>query len=163
MDHLWSPWRRTYIQSEKNKVGCVFCNEIALEDGPENLVVFRGQLAFVILNRYPYTSGHLMVVPFEHNPSLDELEPDTRAEIMELTAQSLTVLRLEYRPDGFNIGINVGESGGAGILDHIHLHVVPRWNGDTNFMSALASTRVLPETLDESFDRIRKRWLETCF
>jgi ATP adenylyltransferase len=153
----------TYIQGKKTKEICILCNEISKIDGPENLVVFRGQYAFVILNRYPYASGHLMVVPFMHNPSLEDLDRETRADLMELTAHALTVLRLEYNPKGFNVGINIGESAGAGILDHIHIHIVPRWSGDTNFMSTLANTRLLPEPLEDTYSRIKQRWLETNF
>jgi ATP adenylyltransferase len=148
-----------YIQSEKNKEICVFCVEMGRPDGSENLIVYRGRRAFVILNRYPYTSGHLMIVPFDHQASLEQLDAETRAEIMELTAQSMGILRQVYRPQGFNIGVNVGSAAGAGVLDHVHLHVVPRWEGDTNFMSSLASTRVLPEALDDSYNRISKAWV----
>jgi len=147
-----------YIQSVKNTAECVFCHEIGQEDGPENLVVYRGQYAFVILNRYPYTSGHLMVVPYAHKHSLEMLDSQTRAEIMELTAKAIMVLSQEYQPQGFNLGMNIGEAAGAGILDHVHLHIVPRWNGDTNFMSSLGRTRVLPETLEDTYLRIRKCW-----
>jgi ATP adenylyltransferase len=158
LNFIWSPWRMEYIQSEKKKDECVFCREIGREDGPLNLVIFRGQYAFVILNRYPYTSGHLMVVPYAHLASLEMLDPQTRAEIMELTSKALQVLAREYQPQGFNLGMNIGEAAGAGIIDHVHLHVVPRWNGDTNFMSSLGRTRVLPETLEDTYSRIRKCW-----
>ena len=158
MDHLWCPWRMEYIQSDKNNDICIFCNEMSRPDGPENLIVYRGRRAFIILNRYPYTSGHLMVVPNDHLASLEQLDAETRSEIMELTAQSMIVLREVYQPQGFNIGVNIGVAAGAGVLDHVHLHVVPRWGGDTNFMSALADTRVLPETLEITFTRIQNAW-----
>jgi ATP adenylyltransferase len=147
-----------YIQSNKTESGCVFCSCCEQPDGPENLIVARGQHSFVILNRFPYTSGHLMVVPYDHVPSLEQLEPDTRAEIMEQSARVLQVLASEYHPQGFNLGINIGEAAGAGILDHVHLHIVPRWAGDTNFMSSVAATRVLPEKLDDTYWRIRSSW-----
>ena len=147
-----------YIQSNKNESGCVFCNCCEQPDGPDNLIVVRGQRAFVILNRFPYTSGHLMVVPYDHHPSLELLEPETRAEIMEQTSRALIVLTAEYHPQGFNLGVNIGEAAGAGILDHVHMHIVPRWSGDTNFMSALSSTRVLPEALEETYWRVRSAW-----
>ena len=134
---------------------CLFCELQAKEDGPENLIVHRGKLSFVVLNRYPYTSGHVMVVPFEHKPNLEELSPEIRAEIMELTARSNTVLRKLYKTNSFNVGINIGEAAGAGVKEHVHVHVVPRWNGDTNFMSTLAETRVLPEALDDTWKRVR--------
>lgn len=158
MDYLWCPWRMEYIQSEKHKEVCVFCQEMSRPDGPENLIVYRGLRAFVILNRYPYTTGHLMIVPYDHQSSLELLHAETRAEIMELTAQSMAILRTVYRPQGFNIGVNIGAAAGAGVLDHIHLHIVPRWGGDTNFMSSLAGTRVLPETLQDTYTRIHDAW-----
>jgi ATP adenylyltransferase len=129
-------------------------------DGPHNLIVARGKLAFVILNRFPYSSGHLMVVPYTHQSSLELLDSACRAEIMELVAQSMQVLRKVYSPQGFNVGANIGAPAGAGIADHVHMHVVPRWNGDTNFMSVLGSTRVLPEGLDETYERIAAAWNE---
>ena len=133
---------------------------MALEqpDGPENLIVARGALAFVILNRYPYTSGHLMVVPMQHCSSLDELDAQTRAEMMELSNRSVLILQAVYHPQGFNLGMNIGEVAGAGIADHVHMHIVPRWGGDTNFMSSLADTRVLPESLDDTYRRVRQDW-----
>lgn len=155
MKHLWSPWRMKYIEKHEKEDGCVFCNQTAKTDGEDNLIAFRGKLAFVILNRYPYTSGHLMVVPFEHKPNIEELDSKTRAEMMELTSQSMTVLRNLYSPQGFNMGANIGEAAGAGIAAHVHIHIVPRWNGDTNFMSSLGETRVLPESLEDTFKRVR--------
>jgi ATP adenylyltransferase len=147
-----------YIKSDKHTEDCVFCVELSRPDGPDNLIVYRGRRAFVILNRYPYTSGHLMIVPFDHYASLEELDAETRSEIMELTAHSMVVLRQVYRPGGFNIGVNIGAAAGAGVLDHVHLHVVPRWNGDTNFMSSLADTRVIPEVLEETYRRVCQAW-----
>lgn len=147
-----------YIQNSKSEEACVFCVETAKPDGPENLIVYRGRLAYVILNRYPYTSGHLMVVPFKHLPSLEALQPEVRAEIMELASQAIRVLRAVYRTEGFNLGINIGEAAGAGIIDHVHLHVVPRWFGDTNFMSAVGGTRILPELLEDTYRRVQEAW-----
>ncbi len=148
----------TYIQSEKNDNGCVFCHAPAHVDGPENLIIQRGEQAFVILNRYPYTSGHLMVVPFEHRQSLEEFSAATRAEMMELISQCLIVLKQIYHAEGFNIGANLGSAAGAGIPTHCHLHIVPRWTGDTNFMSAIGETRVVPEAIETSYQRIRQAW-----
>jgi len=145
----------TYIENAGKVEGCVFCSEQARADGPGNLIVQRGRLAFVILNRYPYTSGHVMVVPFAHKPNLEELDASTRAEMMELTSQSTVVLRNIYRTKSFNVGVNIGEAAGAGVKEHVHIHIVPRWVGDTNFMSTLAETRVLPETLEDTWRRIR--------
>jgi ATP adenylyltransferase len=158
LNHLWSPWRMTYIQNDRKEDGCVFCNVLAEPDGTSNLVVYRGQRAFVILNRYPYTSGHLMIVPNEHVSSLQKLTVETRSELMELAARSLQILNDEYHPQGYNLGMNLGEVAGAGIADHVHLHIVPRWSGDTNFMSTTAETRVLPEALEETYARILKAW-----
>jgi len=156
MKHLWSPWRMKYIEKQDKEDGCVFCNAQAKEDSAENLIVLRGQRAFVILNLYPYASGHLMVAPYEHKATLEELDARTRAEMMELTSQCMTVLRAEYRPQAFNMGANIGEAAGAGVLDHVHIHIVPRWVGDTNFMSTLGRTRVLPESLEDTYNRVKK-------
>jgi ATP adenylyltransferase len=148
-----------YIESNKED-GCIFCNAQEQEDSAENLIAFRGARAYVILNRYPYTSGHLMVVPFDHKPTLEELDSQTRAEMMELTARCMIVLRRVYHPQAFNMGANIGEAAGAGVKAHVHLHVVPRWAGDTNFMSILGETRVLPETLETTYQRVRNGFLE---
>ena len=155
MKHIWSPWRMKYIENHGKEKGCVFCKAAARADDPENLIVQRGKLAYVILNRYPYTSGHVMVVPFQHKPNLEQLDPATRAEMMELTSRATTVLRTIYNTQAFNVGLNIGEAAGAGVKEHVHIHVVPRWNGDTNFMSTLAETRVLPETLADTWVRIK--------
>ena len=155
---IWSPWRMEYIDNPVKPEGCIFCREAAREDGPENLIVARGVKAFVILNRYPYTSGHLMVVPYPHLPTLEALDTETRAEIMELASRSVDVLGLVYHPEGFNLGINIGKAAGAGIDDHVHLHVVPRWSGDTNFMTTISTARVLPEDLPATYLRVRTAW-----
>ncbi len=147
-----------YIQNTQLEVGCVFCNRPKQPDGPENLIVARGQLAYVILNLFPYTSGHLMIVPYDHQPSLELLDTITRSEMMELMTHAVEVLRAVYHPQGFNLGANIGELAGAGIADHVHLHVVPRWGGDTNFMTTLGETRVIPENLEETYRRVRAGW-----
>jgi len=149
-----------YIENSNREDGCVFCNAQEQADSAENLIAFRGERSYVILNRYPYTSGHLMVIPFEHQPNLEELDPETRAEMMELTARSMTVLRKIYNPQAFNMGSNIGEAAGAGVKEHVHIHIVPRWAGDTNFMSAVGETRVLPEALEDTYERIRKGFSE---
>ena len=144
-----------YIES--NKVdGCIFCSAQEKEDSAENLIALRAERAYVILNRYPYTSGHLMVVPFDHQPNLEELDPETRAEMMELTTRCMTALRTIYHPQAFNMGANIGEAAGAGVKSHVHIHIVPRWAGDTNFMSTLGETRVLPEALEVTYQRVRQ-------
>lgn len=154
MKHIWSPWRMEYIENHGKEDGCVFCRALTLVDGPQNLIAHRGSRAYVILNRYPYTSGHVMIVPHRHQATLEVLSPVERAEMMELTSRAMAVLRQVYQTRAFNVGMNVGEAAGAGIKEHVHIHVVPRWVGDTNFMSTLASTRVLPETLDQTWNRI---------
>jgi len=158
MDHLWSPWRMKYIMDHESGDGCIFCGALEQPDGLENLIVARRERSFVIMNRYPYTSGHVMVVPKEHQPSFELVEADTRAELMELIKDCMQVLRKVYTPEGFNIGANIGEAAGAGIAEHVHFHIVPRWVGDTNFMSTLAATRVLPESLEDTYQRLRAAW-----
>jgi ATP adenylyltransferase len=158
LEHLWSPWRMEYLLSDKDKQQCVFCLSVETVDGFDNLVIYRGSYAFIILNRFPYTTGHLMIVPFLHKPSLEDLDIEIRNEIMELVTKSIIMFREEYCPEGFNVGMNIGEVSGAGIAEHVHIHVVPRWGGDTNFMSTLAGTRVLPESLDETYERIKQAW-----
>jgi len=158
MDHVWSPWRMEYINKATSPEGCIFCKAIQKEDGIENLIVKRGKKAYVILNRYPYTSGHVMVVPYAHKSSLEALDKKTKTEIMELITQALQVITLEYKPEGFNIGANIGLIAGAGVKNHIHFHVVPRWSGDTNFMTTIGHARVLPEDLRETYKRLKKNW-----
>jgi ATP adenylyltransferase len=147
-----------YIMRNEPTPGCIFCQALQQEDSPVNLIVTRGKTAFVILNRYPYTSGHIMVVPNAHQPSLELLDAETRAEMMELVSRGLQVMQTVYKPEGFNMGVNIGAAAGAGVIDHVHIHVVPRWVGDTNFMSTLAGARVLPEALEDSYRRLREAW-----
>lgn len=147
-----------YIQNHNKENCCPLCVALDESQCTEPYVVAKGERTFVILNRYPYTSGHLMVVPYDHVSSLDQLSSDTRAEMMELVNHAIKVLQSVYHPEGFNVGMNIGEIAGAGIADHVHMHVVPRWGGDTNFMSSLAQTRVLPESLEETYRRIKDSW-----
>ena len=146
----------TYIENSKKEEGCVFCIAQSKADSAENLIAFRGKNAYVILNRYPYTSGHLMVIPFDHVSNLEALNAETRAEMMELASRCTTVLRKTYRTESFNMGINIGEAAGAGVLGHVHIHIVPRWHGDTNFMSTTAEMRVLPEALEDTYQRVKE-------
>ena len=155
MKRIWSPWRMKYVETHEEQEGCIFCNALALPDDEKNLIIKRGEMAFVIANLYPYTSGHIMVAPIVHQPSLEFLDPDIRAEMMELVSQSIEVLKKIYKPHAFNVGANIGEAAGAGEPGHVHLHIVPRWTGDTNFMATLGETRVLPEALEETYRRIR--------
>ena len=159
MKRMTTPWRKNYIEGHEKEEGCVFCNALAKkEDNSKNLIIHRGQRAFVIVNLFPYTNGHLMVAPMDHHASLELLDAETRAEMMELTAQATVVLRKIYRPHAFNVGANIGKAAGAGVPDHVHMHIVPRWTGDSNFMSVIGETRTLPETIDETYTRIRKEW-----
>ena len=146
----------TYIEKHEKESGCVFCIAQAKADGTDNLIAFRGKNAYVILNRFPYTSGHLMVIPFEHKSNLEELNAETRSEMMELASRCATVLRKVYGTESFNMGINIGEAAGAGVLGHVHIHIVPRWAGDTNFMSTTGGTRVLPEALENTYKRVKE-------
>ena len=154
MERLWTPWRLKYVSSTEVSSGCVFCGS---RTNPESevLVLHRGLTAFVILNLFPYNSGHLMVVPHRHIATLASASHDELCELMELTRRAEQVLTEVYKPQGINVGMNLGRSAGAGIVDHMHVHVVPRWNGDTNFMSVVGGTRVLPEDLCQSAERMR--------
>ncbi len=158
MENLWSPWRMKYVTDTENPDGCVFCTAPAQADDAARLIVHRGKDCFAILNRYPYTSGHLMVVPFAHVSSIELLTPDVRAELFEMVNRAIGVLREVYHPDGFNVGINMGEAAGAGIAEHAHVHIVPRWAGDTSFMSTVGETRVIPEELGVTWQRITNHW-----
>ena len=158
MDHLWSPWRMKYIRRQKTSKGCVFCDAVQKEDGEDNLIVARGKRAFVILNRYPYTSGHIMIVPFDHVGTFEEMDEETCTEVMHLIRQGISALDYVYKPDGYNMGANLGTSAGAGIKNHIHFHLVPRWGGDTNYMTSIGGTRVLPEDLNETFKLLKDAW-----
>jgi ATP adenylyltransferase len=154
VERLWSPWRLQYVSKTGETVGCVFC--AATEDGDNaRLVVHQGETAFVILNMFPYNSGHLMVVPRRHIAALGAASPAERAEMMELTALAEAALADIYKPQGLNVGMNLGRAAGAGIVDHMHIHLVPRWNGDTNFVSVVGEVRVLPEDLDQSAARLK--------
>lgn len=159
MKRMTTPWRRRYIEGHIKEDGCVFCNALAkTEDNSKNLIVHRGQRAFVIVNLFPYTNGHLMVAPMDHKASLELLDSETRAEMMELSSQAIVILKNIYHPQAFNVGANIGKAAGAGVPDHVHMHIVPRWAGDSNFMSILGETRVLPETIEETYERVRKGW-----
>ena len=156
MKRLWAPWRTKFVQNKPT--GCVFCDVQNEADGAGNLILARGKGCFVILNRYPYTTGHLMVVANQHRNSFEDLDAEMRAEMMELSSYALVVIRRIYQPDGFNMGANIGEAAGAGVTGHVHMHVVPRWAGDSNFMLTLAETKVMPEALAETYERLRNAW-----
>lgn len=155
---IWAPWRLEYIAQAGSQDGCVFCAEAAGELGSDSLVVTRGVHGFVLLNKFPYSSGHLMVASLRHVAELADLSPEEAAEIHELTTAAIDALRQVYRPDAFNVGWNLGEVAGGSIAAHLHEHVVPRWAGDTNFMPVLADIKVLPEHLVATRDRLREAW-----
>ena len=154
MKHLWSPWRLEYLTAPKAE-GCIFCHAAECEDDRENLVLLRGERAFLILNRYPYNNGHFMSVPYRHVASLEDLDPPTLTEMMLLVNRGMAALRALMCPEGFNVGANLGLVAGAGIEDHVHLHVVPRWAGDTNFMPVIGDMRVVPQTWTQTYDELK--------
>ena len=154
MDYLLSPWRYQYLTAPRPSSGCIFCDMAAQDDDEANLIVHRGTYNFVVLNRYPYTSGHVMVVPFAHAADLNAVDEAVTTELMSITRSAAGHLRNIYHPDGMNLGMNLGESAGAGIAGHIHMHVLPRWSGDSNFMTTIGETRVLPEDLSVTWHRL---------
>jgi ATP adenylyltransferase len=155
MDYLWSPWRYRYVTGEAPESGCVFCLKQEQSDDEKNLVVYRGLHNFVLLNLYPYTSGHLMIAPNAHVGELSLTDDATWHELAALTRKAERAIRAAYRPDGMNLGMNLGKSAGAGIADHIHMHVLPRWVADANFVSVIGETRVLPESLSDTYRKLK--------
>ncbi len=153
MERLWAPWRMEYIKSEKDGQ-CIFCTKPAEGRDRQNLILCRGPHSFVILNRYPYNNGHLMVAPYAHVASLEDLDISTLTDLMRMVQKCLVILRRALHAEAFNIGINLGQAAGAGIADHVHIHIVPRWAGDTNFMAVIADTRVLPDALDSTYETL---------
>lgn len=158
MDYLWTPWRFQYMAqaAQGQQPACIFCDAVARNRDEETLIVHRGKTSFVILNRFPYTSGHVMVVPYAHVAELHLCEPDALHEIMDLSRRLEGIFRSEYKPDGMNLGMNLGRAAGAGVTGHLHLHVLPRWIGDSNFMTVTGETRVQPEELRTTFERLKK-------
>ena len=159
MDYLWTPWRYAYVSKAGKPGGCVFCQKQA-EDDRAAFILHRGRYCFVLLNIFPYTSGHLMVIPYEHLDELRKLAPEAAAEMMELARRIEGILRRAYRPDGINLGMNIGQAAGAGVAEHIHMHVLPRWIADSNFMTTIGETRMLPETLEQTWERLRREFEE---
>ena len=155
MDYLWTPWRYRYVSEAKDVSGCVFCNAPAAGNDEAWLIVQRAEKNYVILNRYPYTSGHVMIVPYVHTADFSGLEKETAAEMMFLAQRVQAAIASVYHPDGFNLGMNLGHSAGAGIADHLHMHLLPRWTGDTNFMTTVSETRLEPEELSVTYARLR--------
>ena len=154
---LWAPWRLEYVTHADEQPGCVFCAEAA-GDVADSLVVHRGERAFAVLNKFPYSSGHLLIAPFAHVGELADVGDETALEIHNLALGAIDALRAIYKPDGFNLGWNLGRPAGAGIADHVHLHVVPRWSGDTSFMPVLGDVKVLPEHLHATRERLCEAW-----
>jgi ATP adenylyltransferase len=156
VERLWTPWRRAFIEGGDKRSGeCFLCAIAAEHDDRGNLVLLRAERAFVLLNLYPYNSGHLLVAPFTHTGDLATLDPCIANDLTHLTQRCVGALQQAYTPEGFNVGMNLGKPAGAGVPDHLHVHVVPRWTGDTNFMPILAETKVLPETLDQTYERLK--------
>ena len=153
MERLWAPWRMEYILNEKPH-GCIFCIGDEPADDHERLILHRGSFSFVMLNRYPYTNGHLLVVPYRHTSDLDELNHDEMFDLLDTVRLSRNVLQSAANPQGYNIGLNLGKAAGAGVDEHLHFHVVPRWNGDTNYMSVISDVRVMPENLMVTYDKL---------
>jgi ATP adenylyltransferase len=158
MDYLWTPWRFAYITGADRAVGCVFCEMAARQDDRANLIIHRGQHCFIVLNRFPYTSGHAMVVPYVHLDEFQKLSPEAAAEMFVLCQRLEGALRKLYAPDGINMGMNIGKAAGAGIASHLHMHMLPRWIADANFMSVIAETRVLPEDLETTYERLKEHF-----
>ena len=155
MDHLFTPWRYAYVSTAEKIEGCVFCNALQRDDDEKALIINRGRHCFIILNAFPYSSGHVMVVPYEHTDELQKLPPEAAQELMELTRGLEGILRELYHPDGINLGMNIGKAAGAGVAGHIHMHILPRWVADANFMSVVGETRVIPEALEDTFKRLK--------
>ena len=156
MDHLWSPWRYRYVSQSPETGSCIFCDKISEgRDDKENFILHRGRLNYILLNIYPYTSGHLMVAPYAHVAELGALPADALVEMMELAQRAERALRQTYHPDGLNVGMNLGQAAGAGVAGHLHLHILPRWFADSNFMTTVGETRLLPEDLATTYEKLR--------
>lgn len=154
MDYLWTPWRFRYVTNSERTGECIFCKKAAERDDAKNYILHRAARNFVLLNLFPYTTGHLMIAPYEHVALLEEANPETLTEMIQLARTAECRLREIYHPHGFNIGMNLGESAGAGVASHIHMHVLPRWTGDTSFMTTVSETRVLPEDLETTYRKL---------
>jgi ATP adenylyltransferase len=158
MKYLWAPWRMNYILEDKKK-GCFFCQKLKEKKNLKNLILYQGKYSFVIMNKYPYTNGHLMVAPKRHRLNLEQLDANESRELFELLKTSMRVLKTSLRPHGFNIGMNIGKMGGAG-ENHLHLHIVPRWAGDTNFMPVIGETKIIPEYLEKTYQKLHSALMD---
>ena len=157
MKYVWGPWRMDYIKAEKPD-GCILCLKPKEDNDDKNHILYRGKMNFIMLNRFPYSPAHLMIAPYRHVDSPEKLTPEERAEHFELVSHGVEVLRKEFNPEGFNLGMNLSKTAGAGIDDHIHTHIVPRWLGDTNFMTVIADVRVVPQALDETYRMLKGKF-----
>lgn len=155
MEQLFTPWRFQYVSTAAKETGCVFCNALDMDDPADSLIIHRATLNFVILNRFPYSNGHLMIAPYQHIANPADVQPGVAEEMVQLMQHTIRSLREIYRPDGFNVGMNLGQSAGAGVQDHYHMHILPRWNGDTNFMATLAATRIIPEDFAATIAKLK--------
>ena len=156
MEHLWAPWRMAFINKETpQETGCIFCVQPAAHRDDEYHILYRGERCFMMLNKYPYNNGHLMIAPYLHTGSISNLDAETLAELMAQAQLALKAIRYAMHPDGFNMGVNEGKVAGAGFADHMHYHIVPRWNGDTNFMPVLADVKVMPDYLDNVYTQLK--------
>jgi ATP adenylyltransferase len=153
VERLWTPWRKAFVEGGGD-LTCFLCAKPAEEDDTQNYILYRAENVFVVLNRYPYNSGHLMVAPYAHTGDFAGLDASVATDLIHVTQRSVAILRRAYQPDAFNVGMNLGRTAGAGVPDHLHVHVVPRWNGDTNFMPVVGETKVMPESLDQTYDRL---------
>jgi len=162
VDYLWTPWRFTYVSTADNAPECVFCHLLAMGDDERALIVHRGLHNFVVLNAFPYTSGHCMVVPYQHLDRLGKLPAESLTEMTMLTQQLESILFQSYHPDGVNLGMNIGKAAGAGVAGHVHMHVLPRWVADANFMTVVGETRILPELLSETYTRLKQAFLKSA-
>ena len=159
MQHLYTPWRMAYIKGEKKPVdGCIFCKKVTAENDEEEQIVARSEYVYLTLNRFPYSNGHLMVVPYDHIESQEELAAEALTDMMLMVNRAMGALRKLYNPPAFNIGANIGAAAGAGIAQHYHFHIVPRWHGDANFMTVIGDTRVIPDTLENSYQALKTVW-----
>ena len=157
MEHIWAPWRIEYIQMEKPQ-GCIFCDKSSQNDDALNYILYRGDKNFVIMNSYPYNPGHLMIAPYQHTGNLEELADEELHEHFKIISRSIQLLKKVFNPDGFNIGMNIGRIAGAGIADHFHTHIVPRWSGDTNFMPVVADTKVINQAIGETYQKLKGKF-----
>ena len=155
MEQLWSPWRMEYIHSEKQTEGCIFCLGADQEDHESRLILYAGQQSMVMMNRFPYINGHLLVAPIRHVPGLDDLSDEESLDLIITVRRSIEILKQVMKAEGFNVGLNLGRVAGAGVEEHLHFHIVPRWNGDTNYMTVFGEVRVIPEHIEETYRSLR--------